>query len=128
MDEKREFDSGLESIENAPKSGRSKSASCDEFISEVKEFVERDARYTVRDIPRMVGISLSRVHYILKNTLNVRKISSGGCLIFLTGGQKKQRVKIAKQLLKIFTIYNGKKFANVVTGDETWVHYLDLLV
>ena len=47
---KKKFDSVLESIENAPKSGRPKSASCDENVSKVKEISERDARYTVRDI------------------------------------------------------------------------------
>ena len=66
----------------------------------MKEIVERDARYIARDLARMVGISLSRVHYIR----------------LLTDGQKKQRVKIAKQFFKI---YDEKKFANVVPGDET---------
>ena len=52
----------------------------------------------------MVGISQSRVHYILKNVLNVRKISARWVPRLLTDGQKKQisRVKIATQLLKIF--------------------------
>ena len=47
---KKKFDSGLESIENAYKSGRQKSAFCDEILSKIKEIVERDARYTVRDV------------------------------------------------------------------------------
>ena len=50
----------------------------------------------------MVGFSLSRVHYILKNILNVRKISASCVPYLLNDGQKKQRVKTAKQLLKIF--------------------------
>ena len=33
---KRKFDSGLESIKIAPKSGRQKPASCDEIVSKVK--------------------------------------------------------------------------------------------
>ena len=35
------------------------------------------------------------------------------------------RVKIVKQLLKIFPKYDEKKFANVVTGDETLVYYFE---
>ena len=46
----KEINSGLKSIENASKSGRPQSASCDEIVSAVKEIVERDARYTVCDI------------------------------------------------------------------------------
>ena len=73
----------------------------------------------------MVCFSLSRVHYILKNILNVKKISAWWVPHLLTDGQKKQIVKITKQLLKIFPKYEEKKFANVVTGDETWVHYFE---
>ena len=69
----KKFNSGLESIENAPKSGRQKSASCDEIVSKVKEIVKRYARFPVRDIARVVDISLSRVHFILKNILNVTR-------------------------------------------------------
>ena len=36
----------------------------------------------------------------------------------LTDYQKKQRVKIAKELLKMFPEYNQSKLADVVTGDE----------
>ena len=68
----------------------------------------------------MVGISLSRNHYNLKN---VRKISARWVPHLLIDGQKKQRVKIAKELLKIFSNYDIKIFANIVTGDETWVYY-----
>ena len=50
------------------------------------------------------------------------KISDRWVLHLLTDGQKKQRVKITKQLLKI---YDEKKFANLVTGDETWAYYFE---
>ena len=37
-----------------------------EIVSKIKEIIEGDARFTVRDIARKVGISLSTVHLILK--------------------------------------------------------------
>ena len=37
---------------------------------------EEDTRFTVRDIARKVGISLSIVHLTLKKHLKVRKISA----------------------------------------------------
>ena len=49
-------------MENAPKSGRPVSASCNEIVSKLTKLL-RDARYTVRDIARTIGISLSRVDY-----------------------------------------------------------------
>ena len=48
---KKKSDSGLESIENAPKSEMPESASCDESVSKVKEIVKRYARYTLSDKP-----------------------------------------------------------------------------
>ena len=45
---KKKFESGVESIKNAPKSGRPKSASRKEIVSKTKEIIEGDARFTVR--------------------------------------------------------------------------------
>ena len=73
---KKKSESGVESIKNAPKSGRPKSASRKEIVSKIKEIIEGDARFTVRDTARKVGISLSTVHLILKKHLKVRKISA----------------------------------------------------
>ena len=74
---KKKFESGVESIKNAPKSGRPKSVSRKEIVAKIKEIIDGDARFTVRDIARKVGISLSTVHLILKKHLKVRKISKG---------------------------------------------------
>ena len=102
-----------------------KSASRKEIISKLKEIIEGDARFTVRDIARKVGISLSTVHLILKKHLKVRKISARWVPHLLTDEHKRQRVKVAKTLLQMFPKYDKKQFANVVTADETWVHYFE---
>ena len=105
---KKKFESGVESIKNAPKSGRPKSASRKEIVSKIKEIIEGDARFTVRDIARKVGISLSTVHLILKKHLKVRKISARWVPHLLTDEQKRQRVKVAKKLLQMFPKYDKK--------------------
>ena len=61
---KKKYESGLESIKNAPKPGRPKSASREEIVSKIEEIIEGDARFTVRDIVRKVGISISTVYLI----------------------------------------------------------------
>ena len=94
---KKKFESRVESIKNAPKSGRPKSESRKEIVSKIKEIIEGDARFTVRDIARKVGISLSTVHLILKKHLKVRKISARWVPHLLTDEQKRQRVKVAKK-------------------------------
>ena len=122
---KKKFESGVESIKNAPKSGRPKSVSRKEIVFKIKEIIEGDARFTVHDIARKVGISLSTVHLILKKHLKVRKISARWVPHLLTDEQKRQRIKVAKKLLQMFPKYDKKQFASVVTGDETWVHYFE---
>ena len=74
---KNKFESGVESNKNATKSGRPKFASRKEIVSKIKEINEEDARFTVPDIARKVGISLSTVHLILKKHLKVQKIFAG---------------------------------------------------
>ena len=77
---KKKFEAGVESIKNAPKSGRPKSASRKEIVSQIKEIIG-DARFTVCDIARKVGISLSTVHLILKKHLKER-FPLDGCHIY----------------------------------------------
>ena len=48
-----------------------------------------------------------------------------GYPISLQKEQKLARVRIAKQLLKQFPKYNNRSFANIITGDETWVHFYE---
>ena len=122
---KNKFKSGVESIKNAPKSGRPKFASPKEIVSKIKEIIEGDARFTFRDIARNVGISLSTVQLILKKLLEVRKIFARWVPHLLTDEQNRQRVKVAKKLLQMFQTCDKKQFANVVTGDETCVYYFE---
>ena len=99
---KNKFDSGVESIKNAPKTGRPKFASRKEIVSKIKEIIEGDVRFTIRDIARKVGISLSMVHLILNKHLKVRKIFARWVPHLLTDEQNRQRVKVAKKLLQTF--------------------------
>ena len=98
----KKIESGVESIKNAPKSYRQKSASRKEIISKIKEIIAGDARFIVRDIARNVGISISTVHLILKKHLKVRKVSARWVPHLLTDEQKRQRVKVAKNCFKCF--------------------------
>ena len=94
---KKKFESGVESIKNASKSGRQKSATRKGIVSKRKEIIEGDTRFTVRDIARKVGISLSKIHLILKKHLRVSKISATWMPHLLTDGQKRQRVKVGQK-------------------------------
>ena len=55
----------------------------------------------------------------------MRRISARWIPHLLTKEQKLARVRIAKQLLKQFPKYNSRSFANIITGDEMWVHFYE---
>ena len=101
---KNKFESGVESIKNAPESGRLKFASRKEIVSKIEEIIEGDARFTVRDIARNVGISLSVVHLILKKHLKVRMIFARWVPHLVTDEQNRQRDKVAKICFKCFKL------------------------
>ena len=122
---KYKFELDVESIKNAPKSDRPKSASRKEIVSKIKKIIEGDARFTVRDIARDVGISLSMVHLILKKHLKVRKIFARWVPHLLTDEQNRQWDKAGKNMLQMFQTCDKKQFANVVTGDENWIYYFE---
>ena len=124
---KNKFLSGVESIKNAPKSGRQKFAARKEIVSKMKEIIEGDARFTVHDIACKLGMSLSTVHLILKKHLKVRNILARWVPHLLTDEQNRQGVKVPKKLLHMFQTYDKKQFANVVAGDENWVYYFELV-
>lgn len=56
-------------------------------MSHIINVIEIDSRYTIRDITKTVGILLSRLHFILKLILKVRKISAILILHILTDDQ-----------------------------------------
>jgi transposase len=44
---KKKFESGVECIRNAPKSGRPKSASRNEIVSKIKNIIEGDSQFVI---------------------------------------------------------------------------------
>ena len=87
--------------------------------------IEKDARFTVRQLAQMTNLGLPSIHFILKKILKVTKISARWIPHLLTDEQNRTRVKMAKQLLKKDTPPPTKKkkkvFDSLITGDETQV-------
>ena len=121
----KKFKSGNLSVENAPYSGRPKSAMTKMNVDAVKSMVTEDARYTVFDIAKSLGVSSGTVHKILTEELNLQKSSARWVPHLLTDEQKEKRIKLSKNLLKKFKICDKRKLCNLLPGDETWVYYFE---
>jgi hypothetical protein len=90
-------------------------------IELIRQILEKDARYTVRQLAIMAGLSLARIHCILKKHLKLGNINSRWIPHLLNDDQKRSRVDKTKSLLKKYPKYSKKAFDNLVTGDETLV-------
>ena len=112
---------------DAPHARRPKTATSQKMVEKVKNLVATDARFTTRHIAKCVGTSISvgAAHTILRRDLKMRRISARWIPHLLIKEQKLARVRIAKQLLKQFPKYNNRSFANIITGDEMWVHFYE---
>jgi histone-lysine N-methyltransferase SETMAR len=62
---------------------------------------------------------------ILSRDLKMRRISARWIPHLLTKEQKHAWVRIFNQLWKQFPKYKNRSFANILTGDETWVRFYE---
>ena len=72
------------------------------IVEKATNLVATDARFTTRHIAKCVGISVGAAHTILRGDLKMKRISARWIPHPLTKEQKLARVRIAKQLLKLF--------------------------
>ena len=86
--------------------------------AKIQKLLNTDARNTIPELARATGISISKVHFILKQQIHARKKITNWITYLLSDDQKGARVTYAKKRSPNLDI---NKFANVVTGVETWV-------
>ena len=60
------FSSSPESVQDAPYSGRPRSAVTISIITKIKSIIEKDAHFTVRQLAQMTNLGLASVHFTLK--------------------------------------------------------------
>lgn len=113
------FKIGQLDIEDAPRSGRPCEANTFSNINIIEDLIHDDPHITIESIQQVVPISIGSIENILHNEIFVRKVCAKWVPHVLTDENKQKRVEISKQLLRYFD--NG--FKNIITGDETWLHF-----
>ena len=112
-------------MQDAPTSGSKIYVVTPQTIEEASDIVDSDPRYTGRQIANIAGISEGSARTILKKKLGLRRKTARWIPHLLTNEQKRKRVLIAKKLLKLYPKFDRRVFADIVTGDETWVHFFE---
>ena len=121
----KHFNSGNFDVNDEHRSGRPRSGITPENISAVLNCINEDARYTLEDLARIVGISTATVHRILTKHIKVSKVCARWVPHILTDAQKAQRLQSAKLLLKKYKSCDKKRLSELLTGDETWVYFFE---
>ena len=118
-----EFKRGRQSLEDDPRPGRPVTVATPEMVNKVHDIVMTDRRVTERYIASTVGISQERVHSILTEDLEMRKLSARWVPRLLTVDQKHTRRTLSRTNLNLFEEDPANFLKRFVTMDETWVHH-----
>jgi histone-lysine N-methyltransferase SETMAR len=113
------FEHGQQSIKDEPRSGRPREAVTPTTIAKAEHLVDDDRHITTRKLAEEVGISQERIVHILHNELHMRKLCKKWVPHVLTEENRQKRVDVSKELLRV--LEGG--FRNIITGDETWIHF-----
>lgn len=121
----KDLDPCESSVLDHPRSGRPLSASDPEHQTQVDELIRSNRRIKQKDISNKVGISQDRVHHILTNLLQYRRVCARWVPRMLTPEMKHQRKVMCEQLLARYEDEGDAFIQQIVTGDESWVHHYD---
>ena len=97
-----EFKRGRQNLENDPRPGRPGTVATPEMVNKVHDIVMTDRRVTERYIASTVGISQERVHSILTEDHEMRKLSVRWVPRLLTVDQKHTRRTLSRTNLNLF--------------------------
>lgn len=116
------FDAGETNLVDTPRSGRPISERTEEMKSRIEQMIYADRRLKIREIAEEVGLSKTVVHRIVHDDLKFKKVCARWVPKELTPEHKRKRLECAKKNLERLAS-EPDFFENIITGDETWVHY-----
>ena len=118
-----DFKRGRNDTNDAERSGEPNEAVTPVNIQQVLKIVMGDRKLKVREIAKMVNISIGSASTILNEKLIMKKVFSKWVSRLLTMEQKQQRVDDSESCLSLFTRNKQDFLRRYVTMDETWIHY-----
>ena len=86
--------------------------------------IKEDRRLKIRTISTALGISKSRVYEIVHDKLGYHKICARWVPKQLTDAHKESRMALSLVHLSRYHMEGNQFLDRIVTGDETWVHYV----
>ncbi|XP_030873361.1 protein GVQW3 [Leptonychotes weddellii] len=117
----KRFKEGREDVRDDARSGRPVTHRTDENIQKVKDLVCSNRRLTVRMMAEELNLDKETVRLILKENLNMRKVSAKVVSGILKDEPKPRRFDFQSDLSKE-TRKNSSCVRKKITSSETWTH------
>jgi len=119
-----QFSAGRTSIADEPRSGRPSTSKTDENVQHIDDLIRQDRRVKITFIADTVGLSVGEVHNIVHEVLGYSKVCARWVPKQLTDTHKETRMGSSLTHLQRYNMEGENFLYRIVTGDETWVHYL----
>lgn len=115
---------GTLQLDHRPHTGRPEMSNFAAVKARIEAKVEGDRSVTQRKLAEEFGGSLGIVNKIMKQ-LQWRRLCTKWVPKLLTNEMKRTRLEMSQQLLSRYFAEGESFISNIVTGDESWVHYYD---
>ena len=120
------FRFGRVTVRDMPRPGKPKYATDEFSVKAVSAMVMRERRFTVQFIGETLKMCPTSVYSIITQDLMMKKVAARWVPKLLSDEQKQERVRLARQSLRLYEANEDEYLARFVTMDETWVHLLTL--
>ena len=103
---------------DAPRPGRPKTVTTPEIIDQIDDLILEDRRISDKSIAEQLGISRERIGSIVREDLDMRKLSAKWVPKCLNADKKRQRCQSSEQLLEFFRRDPNDFLSRLVTTNE----------
>jgi transposase len=110
-------------FDDAPRSGRPKSARSEENVKNVQNLIANDPKLSTRDISTLLHIDHMTIHRILCNDLQLRNVCSVWVPHALSEAHRQLRISCAHQIREHLASLKQGGYNNYAVMDETWVPF-----
>jgi len=120
-----QFKHGDFSTCDVPRPGRPKTVTTPEITDQIHNLILENRQISAKSIAEQLGISREQVGSIIREDLDVWKLSAKWVPKCLNVDKKRQWCQSSEQLLEFFWLDSNDFLSLLVTMDKTWLYRYD---